>query len=81
MDNIEHWSCVLDKDGVYPKVDAFIQEVLEVCRKHGLSIAHEDHQGGFIIEDYTEVMSSRLLYANVDLQSEKTVDKGLDLQV
>lgn len=35
----------------YPHVDAFIEEIVAVCEKHGLSIAHEDFHGGFIIEE------------------------------
>lgn len=37
-----------------PKIDAFLLEVIEVCKKHGLSIGHEDHHGGFQIADYDE---------------------------
>jgi hypothetical protein len=35
-----------------PKVDAFLADIHEVCKKHGLCIEHEDCQGGFIIEKY-----------------------------
>jgi len=37
-----------------PEVDAFIEEVLAVCKKHGFSIGHEDGHGSFLIEDYSE---------------------------
>ena len=33
-----------------PDVDAFLRDVLEVCERHGMSISHEDGQGGFIVE-------------------------------
>lgn len=29
--------------------DAFKREILEVCRRHGLWISHEDNQGAFLI--------------------------------
>lgn len=35
--------------------DAFLADLVEVCRKHGLSLAHEDEGGGFIVEPYDEV--------------------------
>jgi len=35
-------------------IDAFIEELLAVCRKHGLCIAHEDSHGAFIIENLKE---------------------------
>ena len=34
-----------------PKVDAFINEVIEVCKKHGFCIGHEDEDGAFVIYD------------------------------
>ena len=30
---------------------AFFNDIVEVYKKHGLSIAHEDYHGEFIIED------------------------------
>jgi FAD/FMN-containing dehydrogenase len=32
-------------------VEAFLKEIAEVCRKHGLSISHEDGHGAFIVTD------------------------------
>jgi hypothetical protein len=32
------------------KIDRFLAEVIEVSKKHGFSISHEDGQGAFVIE-------------------------------
>lgn len=32
----------------------FLADIEAVCRKHGLSLAHEDVQGGFIVETLKE---------------------------
>ena len=32
-----------------PKIDAFLTEIVEVYKRHGLAIAHEDTHGGFEI--------------------------------
>jgi hypothetical protein len=37
-----------------PEIDRFIDEVVEVCRRHGLSISHEDHHGAFEITEISE---------------------------
>lgn len=34
------------------KVKAFLSEIEEVCKRHGLSISHEDGHGSFIIEKF-----------------------------
>lgn len=36
------------------KIDAFLAEVIGVCKAHGLSISHEDSQGAFIVRGYRE---------------------------
>lgn len=36
------------------EMKAFLDDINAVCRKHGLSISHEDNQGGFIIELYKD---------------------------
>ena len=44
----------IQHQGENPAVDAFIEEVLAVCKKHGMSIGHEDGHGGFAIERYMD---------------------------
>ena len=47
-------------------VDAFIDDVIDVCKKHGMSIAHEDDHGAFIIEYYSDINIEWLENAAVD---------------
>lgn len=37
-----------------PEVDAFVAEIDAVCKKHNMSISHEDSHGNFLIEEYNE---------------------------
>lgn len=37
-----------------PEIDAFLTEIEEVCKKHGLSIGHEDSEGGFTILEFDQ---------------------------
>ena len=34
------------------KMKNFLDEIESVCKKHNLSISHEDCYGAFIVEDY-----------------------------
>jgi hypothetical protein len=43
------WSQAVKADIDTPKVDAFLAEIGEVCKRHGFFIGHEDCQGAFII--------------------------------
>lgn len=47
-----------------PRIDAFLDEIAQVCKKHGLSIYHEDGYGNFIVGEYddddVEVMNNAL---------------------
>ena len=47
------------------KVDKFIEEILAMCKKHGMSISHEDRHGAFIIENYDEHYVEWLGWAHV----------------
>lgn len=43
------WICKEGKFGENPKIDAFLAEILEVSKKHGMLISHEDSGGAFEI--------------------------------
>lgn len=45
------------------KVDAFLEDIKQVCKKHGMSISHEDCQGAFEIENYSELCMEWLAVA------------------
>ena len=46
-----------------PEIDAFLFELAAVCKKHGLSISHEDGHGAFEVENYDEKLSDWLMDA------------------
>lgn len=52
-------------------INAFLNEIAEVCKKHGLSIGHEDRHGGFEIEPYDEE-NIKWLMAAADLTEIKS---------
>lgn len=45
----KRWSRNENRDIETPEVDAFVEEVLQVCRKHGIAIRHEDIGGAFVL--------------------------------
>ncbi len=60
---MKFWDCRVKAEKENEKAAAFLKDIVEVYKKHGLSLAHEDHNGSFEIEDYNEdnvywVMSS-----------------------
>ena len=36
------------------KMQSFLNDIIEVYKKHGLSLSHEDSQGAFIIDEFKE---------------------------
>jgi len=51
---MKRW-CYMSKTLVEdPQVDKFIEEVIALYDKYGLSISHEDRYGGFIITHNTD---------------------------
>lgn len=51
----ERWNSRKDIFIKNEKVDEFLNEIHEVCKKYNMSISHEDCHGGFIIEDYEKL--------------------------
>ena len=50
----KRWNCTKREFCETPKIDAFLAEIEEVCKKHGFLISHEDGCGAFEIVDHTE---------------------------
>jgi hypothetical protein len=61
---MKRWSGKLEKPIEVPKIDSFIGEILEVCKKHGFSISHEDCHGGFLICKYSDRDAEWLMTAS-----------------
>lgn len=45
----------------------FYDDLIEVFKRHNLSIAHEDYHGGFIIENYNDYNVKWLMDASLDI--------------
>ncbi len=52
--NKTYWDCNTSQYDTSSKVDEFLKELVELYKKHNLSISHEDKHGNFIIEEYAE---------------------------
>jgi hypothetical protein len=59
-----------------PEIDAFLKEVVELSKKHGLSLSHEDTEHAFVVVRYSEANSRWLLDAS-DGMDEKDGDYRL----
>lgn len=44
---MKRWNKALSADRENEKIDAFLKDVIDICKKHGLAISHEDKQGSF----------------------------------
>ena len=51
---MKRWDCKKSKEVENLKVDEFINDIIGVYKKHNLSISHEDHFGGFEIENISD---------------------------
>ena len=60
-------------------INVFLEEIMTVCVKHGLSIAHEDSQGAFLIKNFDIKYAKWLMEASDRTNEEtiKTIDQWL----
>lgn len=54
------------------EVDAFLREIVKVCKDHDFSLSHEDTHGAFVVERYDEDNIQWLLDAMIG----ESVDAG-----
>ena len=62
---MEHWGMRANTYVVCMQADAFIREIEVVCKKHNMSIGHEDRHGAFIITKYSDESIEWLKDANI----------------
>lgn len=60
---VSHWNSTVGEYIDSVEIDLFIAEITDVCKKHGMSISHEDSHGAFIIDGYMESNIKWLQYA------------------
>ena len=48
----ERWISQKKAFGFAPDIDEFIKDIAEVCKKHNMSISHEDGHGAFLINEF-----------------------------
>ena len=57
---MKRWNVVHKMRLENPAIDAFLQEIIATCKKHGFIICHSDKYGTFEIREYTEKHVSHL---------------------
>lgn len=60
---MKRWKTTKGKEIENEKIDTFLVEVLEISNKHGLSIAHEDRGGNFLIHKFSPYDADWLMSA------------------
>jgi hypothetical protein len=67
---MDRWS---NKKSAYvenQKIDAFLREIVDISRKHGMSIGHEDGHGAFTVEPFSDHHAEWLLDAHDDTEED-----------
>lgn len=48
---MKRWVCTKRESQEVPEIDAFLADIVEVCKRHNLWLGHEDEQGAFEVVD------------------------------
>jgi hypothetical protein len=48
----KRWSYRAEQRVEVPRIDAFLDEIVAVCKRHGFGLSHEDKHGGFAVVTY-----------------------------
>jgi hypothetical protein len=63
---MSRWDCATNSDVDDAAVEAFIDELVEVCRRHNMVLGHEDKHGAFEVERiFTEDRANWLRAAHI----------------
>lgn len=60
------WSTAERRDVDAPDIDAFLNDLLDVCRKHNMGLGHEDQHGAFeVCRGFDESLAEWLMKAHL----------------
>lgn len=51
---MKRWVNRNNREEEVPEIDKFLEEVVEVCERHKLTLSHEDLNGAFQVEEMDE---------------------------
>jgi len=75
---MKRWNCALGAEVESQAVDAYLAEVVEVGKRHGMSLSHEDRNGAFVVRRRDWRLDEWLLMAS-DGTTPVLAYKGLSL--
>jgi hypothetical protein len=67
---MNRWNISTTRREENPTVDAFINDIVELCKKYNLSLGHEDCEGSFIVVPLSEHNINWLLNAAMETISQ-----------
>ena len=70
MEQMIHWDRRVRDYVVRQDVDAFLSEIESVCKKHNMSLGHEDNYGAFLISEYSDENIEWLKDASLEFNSQ-----------
>lgn len=62
-------------------IDAFLEDIVRVCRTHGLCISHEDTGGAFVIGPFNETAIAWLRAAMVHENTAQSTDPAIEAAI
>lgn len=62
---MRRWKKGVSAYGKSDAVDSFLNDIAIVCKQHGMSISHEDSQGAFIVEKFSDDKADWLADAHI----------------
>lgn len=64
---MKRWNANTNAQVEDPRIDAFLADLVAVCRKHDLSLSHEDGHGSFLVRpSFDEFYAKWLSEAAID---------------
>lgn len=78
---MKRWNSEKDDYVEDEKIDNFIEDILKVCKKHRMSISHQDGHGAFEIENYNDRDARWLREANISISFKSIEPKPVPLYV